>query len=149
MIEYVRGGLELTPPGRRLLRRAGTEGSAGRPDRVTDLLQQLDEKDLAEQGSVPAPATVEVAAALEELTASVTRGLERAQASNEARLVGPAMLPIWHLASGPLYQVLPDVEGEEGEEEADAPAGEAAADAPAAEHSADARQPPVDDRELL
>jgi hypothetical protein len=125
LIEYRRGGLELTAYGRKLMRRAGTEGSVGRPAKVTDLLQELDESSIAGQGSVPEPSADEVAEVLEELTDDVTRDLERVQASNESRLLGPALvLPVEY---GGHFEVLPDF-GRADEDDAAADEDDAAAD---------------------
>ncbi|HEV8064832.1 MAG TPA: hypothetical protein VGP46_08380, partial [Acidimicrobiales bacterium] len=53
LVEWQGGALGLTPKGRKFLRRAGRHGAAGRPKLVTDLLQGIDDKELADEGSVP------------------------------------------------------------------------------------------------
>jgi hypothetical protein len=123
LIEYARDGLGLTAGARKLLRRAGTEGSEGRPTKVTDLLQEIDENHLADQGAVPEPSPDDVAAALEELTDDVRRDLERVQASNEARLAGPSMvLPLPYGDSGAHYELFGDLGREDDDDRA--PEGE-------------------------
>jgi hypothetical protein len=92
LVEYLEEGLTLTSAGRRLLRRAGSRRAAGRPESVTELLEMIDEGDLAAEGSVPEPTAADVAAAFESLTDEVTVGLRRVQASNATRLAAPSMI---------------------------------------------------------
>jgi hypothetical protein len=113
LIEYGDGGLGLSAEGRKLLRRAGTEGSPGRPAKVTEMLQELDEDAMADQGSVPEPSVDEVAAALEDLTDDVTRDLERVQASNELRLGGPPMVLPVKYGLGARYDTFPGLQPDE------------------------------------
>jgi hypothetical protein len=87
LIEYVGEGLGLTPDGRRLLRRAGSRKE--RPKNVAELLGEIDELDLAAQGSVPEPDDIAVAAAFEALTPEVVDGFVFAQEMNATRLAPP------------------------------------------------------------
>lgn len=103
LIEYVDEGLTLTPDGRKLLRRAGSSRSDSRPKNVADLLEIIDERDLAAEGSVPEPDLAEMTAAFDTLTADVTDDLERVQALNATRLAPPSML-IGNLRRGADYQ---------------------------------------------
>lgn len=96
LIEYFDDGLGLTPDGRKLLRRAGSRRGPRRPQVVTELLEALDNGDLAPEGSVPEPDRTDVAAAVRELTTEVMDGLERVQALNEHRQAPPSM-PIGNL----------------------------------------------------
>jgi hypothetical protein len=64
LVEWQGGALGLTPKGRKFLRRAGRHGAAGRPKLVTDLLQGIDDKELADEGSVPEPSEEQVASVL-------------------------------------------------------------------------------------
>jgi hypothetical protein len=80
-VEYTESELGLTPHGRKLLRRAGLPGSPDRPRKVTDLLSQLEDGDLAPEGSVPAPSEQDIIDALE--------SLESDDASNLGPQVGP------------------------------------------------------------
>lgn len=100
LIEYFDDGLALTPSGRKLLRRAGSRGGAKRPQAVTDLLAELDDGDLAAEGTVPAPERSEVAAAVQELTPEAVDGLERFQAANVNRLA-PSTMPLGGLGMRP------------------------------------------------
>src|SRR5580700_230657 len=45
LIEYVDEGLELTPDGRKLLRKAGSRRNAGRPAAVVEMLELIDESE--------------------------------------------------------------------------------------------------------
>ncbi len=104
LIEYFDNGLTLTPVGRKLLRRAGSPSGAKRPQVVTELLEDLDDRDLAPQGSVPEPDRADVAAAIRGLTTEVVDGLERVQAMNATRQAPP--MPLGNFGVRPEY-VLP------------------------------------------
>jgi hypothetical protein len=68
-VEYCEGELGLTPHGRKLLRRAGLPRSPDRARKVAELLGELEEADLASEGSVPAPSEEEITDALASLEA--------------------------------------------------------------------------------
>jgi hypothetical protein len=96
LIEYLDEGLTLTSHGRKLLRQAGSRRSSERPQNVTDLLNTIEDRDLAAPGSVAEPDEAEVAAAFETLTDEVTDDLMQIQASNETRM-GPRTLWIGNI----------------------------------------------------
>jgi hypothetical protein len=108
LVEYAEGGLGLLPEGRKLLRRAGKQGAASRPEKLTDLLAAIDEADLAEEGTVDKPDEDDVASAHDHLNDEVTSDLESVQASNFARLAGPPMM----LPTGPLSHPHFDLAGD-------------------------------------
>jgi hypothetical protein len=64
LVEYVESELGLTSRGRKLLRHAGLPDSPDRPSRVADLLGELEEADLAPEGSVPAPSEHDIEVAV-------------------------------------------------------------------------------------
>ena len=74
-VEYVQDQLGLTPQGRKLLRRAGLPESPDRPRKVAHLLGELEEIDLAAEGSVPAPTEADLAAALHTLGSDQLEGV--------------------------------------------------------------------------
>jgi hypothetical protein len=115
LVEYAEGGLGLLPDGRKLLRRAGKQGAASRPEKLTDLLAAVDELDLAEEGTVDKPEEEDVSSARDHLSDDVTSDLESVQASNFARLAGPPMM----LPTGPLRQSHFDLAGGFGRPEDD------------------------------
>jgi hypothetical protein len=73
-VEYVESELGLTRQARKLLRRAGLPGSPDRPRKVADLLSELEESDLAPEGSVPAPSENDINDALENLKIDDSNG---------------------------------------------------------------------------
>jgi len=91
LVEYQDEALGLTSGGRRLLRRAGTMKAAERPERLLSLLRQLDEGDLAPEGSVPAPTAEAVAAAL----ADLDHDLESGNAPVRGDLLAPNPSSTW------------------------------------------------------
>lgn len=93
-------GLGLLPPGRKLLRRSGRDGSPSRPAKVAALLSDFDEGDLAEVGEDAGPSGEQVAAARSQLTDDVREDYVTLQASNQARLVGPPIVLPGGIASG-------------------------------------------------
>lgn len=68
LVDYRDDGLELTSKGRKLLRHAGMPGNQQRPGKVTRLLGEIPDEQLAEEGSVPEPSSGQVSGALERLT---------------------------------------------------------------------------------
>jgi hypothetical protein len=92
LVEFVGDGLDLSPAGRKLLRRAGRHGSVERPAKVLELLGRFDEDDLGEEGAVETPTADAVAAALEGMTDDISLELGGVIASNEARRVGTSTM---------------------------------------------------------
>jgi hypothetical protein len=121
LVEYAEGGLGLSIDGRKLLRRAGKQGAASRPERLTELLAAIDELDLAEEGTVDKPDEDVVASARDHLSDEVTSDLESVQASNFARRAGPPMM----LPTGPLrhphFDLVGDLDLEDDEPDEEAP----------------------------
>ena len=113
LVDYAEGGLSLTPKGRKLLRHAGSRGSAARPAKVTMLLQDIEEQQLADEGSVPEPSDEDVDEAFAALTDEITSDLRRTQASNQARLVGPPIVLPAQFAIGDSRFALRLPEGEQ------------------------------------
>ncbi len=91
VVGYEDGALGLTPAGRRLLRRAGAPQGADRPGRLLGLLRQLDEGDLAPEGSRPAPTAEAVTAALTDLH----HDLESGDAPVRGELLAPNPSSTW------------------------------------------------------
>lgn len=90
-VEYQAEELGLTPAGRRLLRHAGGHNSSGRPERLLGLLGELDEGDLAPEGSRPAPTTEAVSAAL----ADLAHDLKSDSRPVQGDLIAPQAASIW------------------------------------------------------
>jgi hypothetical protein len=65
LTNYVSRCLGLDPRGRKLLRHSGLPRHSDRPLKVVQLMQDIDEGTLAEEGSLPEPNEEEVRAALE------------------------------------------------------------------------------------
>jgi hypothetical protein len=74
LVEYADSELGLTSRGRKLLRRAGLPSSPDRPNKVTDLLGELEESDLVPEGSVPVPAESDIADSLADLESDDAAG---------------------------------------------------------------------------
>jgi len=87
-VEYLQEEIGLTPHGRKLLRRAGLPESPERPRKVTQLLGELEDMDLAPAGSVPAPTEADVGCALETLHGDQHEGVAPTLGAD---LVGPAI----------------------------------------------------------
>jgi len=87
-VEYAQEAIGLTPHGRKLLRRAGLPESPDRPRKVAHLLSEVDEMDLAPEGSVPAPTEDDVASALETLNSDQRQGVAPELGAD---LAGPAI----------------------------------------------------------
>jgi hypothetical protein len=100
LVEYSESELGLTPRGRKLLRHAGLPGNPDRPRKVADLLSELDESDLAPQGSVPAPSEQDVADALASLEADDASDLRPRAGANIALPVIGAPILGWNADQG-------------------------------------------------
>jgi hypothetical protein len=99
-VEYSEGELGLTPRGRKLLRHAGLPGSRDRPHKVADLLGELEEDDLAPQGSIPAPSEQDITDALTSLTADEASDLAPEMGSTVAPLEIGAPILGWRAGAG-------------------------------------------------
>lgn len=67
LIDWGKGGLELTIEGRRFIRRAGSHWDQDFPDRVAEHLSRINEEDLAPEGELPAPTEDDILGSLKSL----------------------------------------------------------------------------------
>jgi hypothetical protein len=74
LIEYAHHDLGLAPKGRKFMRKSGAPWDPHRPQRLTALLEDLEEGDLAAPGTVPAPSEDDLRAALGEMTSDEQEG---------------------------------------------------------------------------